>query len=85
VRRSTGREVSWWISELAQLRKNTHKLFIRAKKTAEWTEYSRALTEYNRVLRKAKRDLWRRLCQETEEERFLQVLAKDTINLAGTL
>jgi hypothetical protein len=36
-----------------QLRKNTHKLFNREKKTGEWTEYSRALTEYNKVLREA--------------------------------
>jgi hypothetical protein len=54
VRCSTGREVSWWSNELTQLRKNVRKLFNRGKKTGEWTEYSRELTEYNRVRREAK-------------------------------
>jgi hypothetical protein len=47
--------MSWWSNEITQLRKNTHKLFNREKKTGEWTEYSRALTEYNTVIREAKR------------------------------
>jgi hypothetical protein len=66
VRHSTGREVRWWNNELVQMRKNARKLFNRAEKTGEWTEYSRALTQYNRVLMKAKRDSWRRLCQEID-------------------
>jgi hypothetical protein len=88
VRCSTGKEVSWWSNELTQLRKNARKLFNRAKKTGEWTEHSQALIEYNRVLREAKKNAWRRLCQEIENisagARLHRVLAKDPINPAGT-
>jgi hypothetical protein len=88
VRCSTGREVSWWSNELTQLRKNARKLFNRAEKTGEWIEHSQALIEYNRVLREAKKNSWRRLCQEIENisagARLHRVLAKYPINPAGT-
>jgi hypothetical protein len=87
VRCSSGREVSWCSNELTQLRKNACKLFNRANKTGEWTEYSRTLIEYDRVLREAKKNSWGRLCQEIENisegARLHRVLAKDPINPAG--
>lgn len=87
--RTTGRKVSWWNEELAQLRKKTRKLYNRAKKINEWTTYSETLTEYNRALRKAKRDSWRRFCEDVESvseaARLQKIMAKNPINPMGSI
>jgi hypothetical protein len=41
-------------------------LFNAAKKSGNWTDYKRTLKEYNKALRQAKRESWRRHCQENE-------------------
>ena len=89
VKRTRKREVSWWNKELEQLRPETRKLYNRAKKTGEWAEYSKTLTDYNKMMRKAKRDSWRKLCEDVESTsegaRLQRLLAKDPINPVGTI
>jgi hypothetical protein len=51
------------------------------RKAQIWTDYKRALTDYNKALRQAKRESWRRYCGEIEQAsecaRLQQILSKD--------
>jgi hypothetical protein len=48
-------------------RRKVRKLFNVAKMSEEWTEFKRTLTEYNKALRQAKIESWRRHCDEIEK------------------
>jgi hypothetical protein len=54
VRRNT-RNTPWWNPDLAEKRRKVRRLFNVAKKSGNWTDYKRTLTEYNKALRQAKR------------------------------
>ncbi|XP_014249818.1 uncharacterized protein LOC106666849 [Cimex lectularius] len=86
---NNGKKVCWWNDNLAALRKKTRKLWNRAKKTGNTEEYSKTLTEYNREIKKAKQESWRKYCKEieniTEASRLHKILAKDPINPIGTI
>lgn len=83
------KQVPWWNEELSVKRKQTRKLFNRAKTFGNWEEYKASLTEYNNLLRKSKRESWRKLCEEIEDlpvaSRLQKVLAKDTLANLGLL
>ncbi|XP_048484155.1 uncharacterized protein LOC105391530 [Plutella xylostella] len=64
--RCSNTKVPWWNSNLEHLRKTARKEFNRAKITKQWDLYRKALTEFNRELRKAKRQSWRRFCEEVK-------------------
>ena len=85
----TKKEVPWWNRHLGNLRQETRKLFNKAKITGNWDGYARALTDYNKALRKAKRDSWRKFCGEVETTsqaaRIHRILVKDTSNSVGTV
>jgi hypothetical protein len=49
-----------------QRRGGTFSLFNAAKKSGNWTNYKRSLMDYNKALRQAKRESWRRHCEEIE-------------------
>ena len=66
-KRTTRRKVPWWNDELNGLRQNARCLFNKAKKNNSWDEYKIALTEYNKAIRKSKRDSWRKYCTGIEE------------------
>jgi len=87
--RSSSRDVPWWNDKLAELRKKSRQLFNRAKVTSDWDHYKKALTEYNRELRRAKRKDWRRVCEEINNAptaaRLHKVLSKDHSNGLGSL
>jgi hypothetical protein len=61
------RNIAWWSKDLAERRKKGRRLFNAAKKSGNWTDYKRTLTKYNKALRQAKRESWRRHCQEIEK------------------
>ncbi|GJQ68737.1 hypothetical protein Trydic_g17269 [Trypoxylus dichotomus] len=63
---STNRYTPWWTRVLSELRTATRKLYNKCKKSGSWDEYKASLTRYNRALRKAKRDSWKKFCQEFE-------------------
>jgi hypothetical protein len=52
-----------------------------AKKSGNWTDYKRSLTDYNKALRQAKRESWRRHYEEIEKApecaRLHRVLSKE--------
>jgi hypothetical protein len=52
-----------------------------AKKSGNWNDYKRTLTDYNKALRQAKRESWRRHCEEIEKAaecaRLQRILSKD--------
>jgi hypothetical protein len=53
--------------EVSGLRAKTRKLFNAAKRTGQWDAYKKALTCYNREIRKSKRSSWRRYCPEIND------------------
>ena len=57
------------------------RLFNVAKKSGNWTDYKRTLTDYNKALRQAKRESWRRHCEQIEKApecaRLHRILSKD--------
>jgi hypothetical protein len=68
VRRN--RNMSWWNQDLAERRRKVRRLFNAAKKSGNWTDHKRTLTDYNKALRQAKRESWRRHCEETPQDSF---------------
>nr|XP_023017424.1 uncharacterized protein LOC111506548 [Leptinotarsa decemlineata] len=66
--------VPWW------MRQKTKKALKCARKSGSWDQYKRSLSEYNKVLRKSKRDTWRRQCEEVEQTqacaRLYKILSK---------
>jgi hypothetical protein len=79
--RWNNRNTSWWNQGLAERRRKVRRLFNAAKKSGNWTEYKRTLTDYNKALRQAKRGSWRRHCEEIEKApecaRLQSILSKD--------
>lgn len=86
---SSNRKTPWWSNNLERLRTETRKLFNRAKEPAGWIRYQKALTEYNREIRKAKRASWRLFCEEVNNTpqgaRLHKMLAKAPTNQIGLL
>lgn len=70
-------------------RVNVKKLFNKAKKHGEWDNYRKALTIYNKHVRKAKQDSWRKFCKEidsiSEGARLQRVLRRDEPIMVGSL
>ncbi|GJQ65411.1 hypothetical protein Trydic_g7521 [Trypoxylus dichotomus] len=65
-------------------RENCHQ-----KKSGSWDEHKASLIRYNRALRKAKRDSWKKYCQELEAvpecSRIRKVLAREGLSRIETL
>lgn len=55
---SSSRDVPWWNKTLDKLRKTARREFNRAKRTSDWSLYKKALTDYNKELRRSKRKSW---------------------------
>jgi DNA helicase IV len=49
--RRNNRNIYWWNRELAEKRRKVGRLFNTAKKSGNWTDYKRSLTDYNKALR----------------------------------
>jgi hypothetical protein len=64
--RRNNRNTSWWNRSLAEKRRNVRKLFNAAKMSGDLTDHKIMLTEYNKALRQAKGESWRRHCEEIE-------------------
>lgn len=83
---SSSRDVPWWNTKLERLRKLSRKLFNKAKQTSDWAQYRRALTEYNREIRKSKRRSWIQTCENISATpvvaRLQKTLAKDHTRLS---
>ena len=79
--RRNNRKISWWNQDPAERRKKVHRLFNAAKKSGNWTDYKRTVSDYNKALRQANRESWRRHCEEIEKApesaRLNRVLSKD--------
>jgi hypothetical protein len=54
-------------SRSCRKRRKVRKLFNVTKKSGDWTDYKITLTDYNKALRQAKRESWRRHCEEIEK------------------
>lgn len=83
------RGTPWWSGSLDKMRKGVRILFNRAKSTGHWDEYRKALTEYNKRIRKAKRESWRRFCQSISDipasVRIHKILARDSNREIGSV
>jgi hypothetical protein len=60
VARRYSRNISWCNQDLVDRRRKVRRLFNAAKKSGNWTNYKSNLTEYNKALRQAKRESWKR-------------------------
>ena len=82
------RNVPWWSLELSKLRENIRRLFNRAEMTDDWDSYRNALTRYNKAIRKAMRQSWRKYYQGIDQissgARLMKVLKSDSRNKIGT-
>ena len=62
-------------------RRNICRLFNVVEKSGTWIDYKRSLTDYNKALRQAKRQSWKRQCEEIvqapECARLQKILSKD--------
>lgn len=87
--RSNIRDVPWWNGELTKCRRLTRKLENKAKKTGNWEEYKRSLSDYNKKLRKSKRETWNSFCENLnntkDTARIYKVFAKEHMNQVGSL
>jgi hypothetical protein len=86
--RENNRNTSWWNQDLTVKRRKVRRLFKVAKKSGNWTDYKRNLTDYNKALRQAKRESWRH-CDETEKApdcaRLQRILSKDGQSAVSSL
>jgi hypothetical protein len=86
--RRNNRNTSWWNQDLAERRK-VHRLFNAAKKSGNWTDYKISLTDHNKAIRQAKRESWRRHCEEIEKApecaRLQRILSKDGQSAVSSL
>jgi ribonuclease HI len=83
---------SWWNQGLEEMRSSARRLFNRAKRTKcqeHWDWYRKALTDYNKELRRSKRQSWRSFCESISEfpvaARLQRVMARDHSNQIGHL
>ena len=85
----TTRKVPWWSERLTDMRRQVRRLFNKAKRNNRWDDYRLALTDYNKELRRSKRETWKRHCESIqtmpEAARLQRVMAKDVSNGIGLL
>lgn len=83
------KDAPWWNSKLSTLRKNTRKLFNRAKKTGKWDTYKESLNDYNKAIKESKNESWRRYCSEiekvTDSAKLSKMLSKGEPFVASSL
>jgi hypothetical protein len=83
------RNTSWWNQDLVVKKRKVRRLFNVARKSGNWTAYKRTLTDYNKALRQAKRESWRRHCEEIEKApdcaRLRRILSKDGLSAVSSL
>lgn len=72
----SNRRIPWWNNNLSKLRRESRRLFNRAKINKDWDSYKKALTEFNRELRRAKRTSWRKFCEEIHSTSHLAKIHK---------
>ena len=87
---TVNRKVPWWNEELAAQRRKVKGLFNKARSSRiSWDVYRDALTNYNKNIRRSKRDTWRSYCGSLESlpeaARLHKVLAKGSSNGIGLL
>ncbi|KAJ8911236.1 hypothetical protein NQ315_012223 [Exocentrus adspersus] len=89
VSKSSNKDIPWCNKDLANLRKQARIAFNKAKRTGLWEEYKQTLTTYNKALRLAKRESWRRHCEDIEGTpecaRLLRILCKEPQSSIYTL
>jgi hypothetical protein len=70
-------------------RRRVCRLFNSTKKSGNWNDYKRNLTDYNKALREAKRESWRRHCEEIEKApecaRLHRILSKDEQSVINSI
>jgi len=87
--RRNNRNISWWNHDLAERRKKVRRLFNAAKRSGNKTDCKRTLTDYNKALRQATRESWRRHCEEIEKApecaRLRRILSKDVRSAVSSI
>lgn len=63
---TSSRNISWWKSYLITTKTEVRKLFNQVKQIDFWSRYKNALTTYNQVIGKEKRNNFRKLFEDIE-------------------
>ncbi|KAJ8913784.1 hypothetical protein NQ315_002690 [Exocentrus adspersus] len=83
------RGASWWNKKLDKKRKEVRRLFNRAKNSGNWDQYRSALTDYNKEIRRAKRESWRRFCESIKDvprsTRIHKILSRSPVGECGSI
>ena len=89
ITKTSNRKTRWWSEELNVLRMRIRSTFKSALRSQTWDNYRSLLTEYHKAIRKAKRNSWRRYCEEvtvtSEAARLYKSLKASHSNPLGTL
>lgn len=90
VTRKSNWKNPWWTKALERTKKEVRRLYNTSKRSEEdKNTYLKALTDYNKDIRKAKRESFRRFTEEINElpvaTRLTKALGKDHSNGIGTL
>ena len=82
----------WWNSGLEKLRRETRRLFnkaMRTKQPTDWEEHKASQRRYKTLIREAKRQSWRTFCEDIEglpvAAKLHKLLAKDPEQCMGSL
>ena len=82
----------WWGAELEGLRKETRKLFNKAKRTRlpqDWETFKDTQRRYKSAIKSSKKKSWRRFCENVESvpqlSRFHKIIGKDPEAGVGSL
>jgi hypothetical protein len=87
--RKAKRGVPWWNEKLEKMRRDLRRLSNRARDSENRQHFKQALTDYNKEIRRSKRNSWRNFCEELSDlpaaSRIKKILCKDHSNGIGTL
>jgi hypothetical protein len=71
------------------MRRNLRKLENKARKSGHLEQFKKCLTEYNKEIRKSKRNSWKNFCEDVADtptiSKVRKFLCKDHCNEIGTL
>nr|CAI5845224.1 unnamed protein product [Callosobruchus analis] len=81
----TNKNSCWWNRKLETQRRNIRRLYNQCKRTGNWDSYAKALTEYSKAVKEAKRNF----CQDIESvpdcAKLQRVLARNPTSAMETV
>nr|CAH7735162.1 unnamed protein product [Callosobruchus chinensis] len=77
------------LQRLETQRRNVRRLYNQCKRTGNWDSHTKALTEYSKAVREAKRSSWKNFCQDidnvSDSAKLQRVLARNPVSTMETV